>query len=230
MKDYLTASLKKLLTESREQYLHNKILVYVKDPLPENVNLDAALTAIEARVPAFLFSEIDSVYVGQFPEFKKRNVNALYKDGAIYLTNDQKDESDMVDDIVHETAHSIEQRFPEDIYGDKKISSEFLHKRRWLLRKLSALGFNFPFKHSKFYGLEYSKAFDDFLYLDVGYEYLRGVTSEVFISPYAITSLREYFANGFEYYFLNDKRLLLKKLCPELYEKIEELDLMARES
>ena len=43
-------------------------------------------------------------------------------------------------------------------------------------------------------------------------------------SPYAITSLREYFANGFEAYFLDvDNRNSLKNTSPVLYEKIANL-------
>ncbi len=37
-----------------------------------------------------------------------RSFNSVYEDGAIYITNDQDDELDMVDDIVHEAAHAIE--------------------------------------------------------------------------------------------------------------------------
>jgi len=44
----------------------------------------------------------------------------------------------------------------------------------------------------------------------------------LFYSPYAATSLREYFANGFENYFLKNK-IYLKKISLNLYNKIEEL-------
>jgi len=44
----------------------------------------------------------------------------------------------------------------------------------------------------------------------------------LFVSPYAATSLREYFAIGFEEYHLKD-RVYLKKISPKLYFKIEEL-------
>jgi len=42
----------------------------------------------------------------------------------------------------------------------------------------------------------------------------------LFYSPYAITSLREYWANGFENYLLGDKQML-RDLSPILYNKIE---------
>ena len=41
----------------------------------------------------------------------------------------------------------------------------------------------------------------------------------LFVSPYAATSLQEYFANGVENYFLDD-RDYLRKISPVLTEKI----------
>jgi hypothetical protein len=51
---------------------------------------------------------------------------------------------------------------------------------------------------------------------------LRTLTSDLFYSPYAITALKEYWANGFENYFLQD-RAKLKSLSPVLYQKIKNL-------
>jgi hypothetical protein len=46
----------------------------------------------------------------------------------------------------------------------------------------------------------------------------------VFITPYAATSLREYFATGFtEFYLHPDDHEFLKKISPELYKKINSL-------
>jgi len=44
----------------------------------------------------------------------------------------------------------------------------------------------------------------------------------LFVSPYAITSLREYFSTGFEEYFLKDRNYL-KNMSPAIYNKIEGL-------
>jgi len=46
--------------------------------------------------------------------------------------------------------------------------------------------------------------------------------SGVFVSPYGITSLREYFANVFEEFFL-DGEIYAKKISPEAYNKIQNL-------
>ena len=59
-----------------------------------------------------------------------------------------------------------------------------------------------------------------FLYQDVGYALLTTLTMGLFVSPYAATSLREYFATGFDKYYLEDRRYL-KNISPILFEKIE---------
>ena len=68
----------------------------------------------------------------------------------------------------------------------------------------------------------YDTDFDIFLYKRIGKQMLRMVTSNIFIRPYASVSLREYFATGFEAYYMGNKDLL-KQLSPVLYNKIERL-------
>ena len=71
---------------------------------------------------------------------------------------------------------------------------------------------------------EYNKEFDMFLYEKVGYSELGNILRGVFITPYAATSLREYFATAFtEFYLHPDEHGFLKKLCPALYKKIVSL-------
>ena len=69
----------------------------------------------------------------------------------------------------------------------------------------------------------YNYKFDQYLYRDIGYDKLRTISSSLFYSPYAITSLREYWANGFENYLLGNRQKL-KDLSPILYTKIEKIN------
>ena len=66
-------------------------------------------------------TEVEMVIVGQIEDFIKKDFNAMYEGGTIYVTNIQDNESDMVDDIIHEFAHSVEEPFGYFIYGDSKI-------------------------------------------------------------------------------------------------------------
>ena len=51
---------------------------------------------------------------------------------------------------------------------------------------------------------------------------LRLATSAIFIRPYAAVSLREYWATGFEAYFMGQKEQL-QKISPDLYDKINDI-------
>ena len=73
----------------------------------------------------------------------------------------------------------------------------------------------------------YDEKIDMYLYKDVGYEAMWNLINGLFPSPYSATSLREYFAIGFEYYFMGEKNTI-KKLCPVLYSKLENLEYMEK--
>ena len=217
--NYIKTSSIKSLKENKERSLHGKF-VFIQDPLPEDIDLDYVLDYIERRIPIHLFHLIDSILVGDFNFLKERDINASYMEGAIYVTNNQHDEGDMIDDIVHELAHSVEELFRNDIYIDRSIEEEFLGKRKRLCDVLNAEGI----KVSKESCLEseYDKNFDEFLYKDVGYEKLVNLTMGLFNSPYAVTSLREYFANGFEAYFIGDRKHV-QNISPFLYIKLDQI-------
>jgi hypothetical protein len=214
-----------------EYWLYDKIFVLVKDPLPEYIDLPAVLGMIEQRIPQHLTYEVDSVYIGEFDEFIEREINSFYKNGAIFVTNQQVDNSDIVDDIIHEIAHAAEDQFQADIYMDQSVEEEFLGKRRRLYSMLMSsdvlkkVGKRIG---KKFLNPKYDEEFDSFLYKRVGYPLLHSLTLGLFTNPYAITSLREYFASGFEYYFLEDK-MYLQKVSPQLYYKLTELEELTRE-
>ena len=80
----------------------------------------------------------------------------------------------------------------------------------------------------KFLQSEYDEEFDMFLYKVVGYKLLSSISSKHFYSPYAATSLREYFANGFEMLYVTKEKDQIKKVSPKLYEKLEQLYYMGR--
>ena len=179
------------------------------------------MSAVENLVPSHLMVGVDTILVGEFDELKSRNVNALLKDGAIYVSNDQDDEDDMVDDIIHEIAHSVEEENAYDLYAkDQHLSIEFTNKRSTFERFLNDVGIDtsdYNFKE-----IEYDVDFDKFLYKKVGYDTIETLVNGLFPNAYSPTSIREYFASGFEEYFLGDRNYL-KKVSPVLYRKIKEV-------
>ena len=140
------------------------IQIIIKDNfLRKNIDLDSVMREVSAKVPNEYFENIDYMIVGQFDELDSRSVNAAYMDGAIYVTNDQDDESDLVDDIIHEIAHSVEEVFGAFVYGDGKLESEFISKRERLFHLLSGHE-EIDLEYQNFLQPEYSREFDNLLY------------------------------------------------------------------
>ena len=200
----------------KDQYQMNGVQVFIKDSLPEEIAPDFIFNYVGSRIPLFLTTNIDMIYVGQFPEMKEREINAFYENDAIYITNEQDDEMDMIEDIVHEVSHAVEHYNREAIYGDGKLQREFIAKRKRLSTLLSQ---KFDVPNDFNINFEYDRAIDDFLYRDVGYDLLNQITVGIFPSAYAATSVSEYWANGFEELFIGEKTSL-KNMCPVLFKKL----------
>jgi len=205
---------------TRKEYRVHGTDVFIKDALPDNIDMKKVVRQIEYLTPLSMFRNIDVIYIGQFDEFEERDINAFFADGALYITNHQSDYNDMVDDIIHEMAHSTEELYQKEIYSDGKIEDEFLSKRDTLRRILSSLDYDIG--NYDFSDVEYSKEFDHLLLQVVGYPKLTNLTRGIFASPYSATSLREYWATGFEEYLLGDRRFLAHT-SPKLYNKINTL-------
>jgi hypothetical protein len=202
--------------------MSESLQLYIKDKLPNNLDIENILEKISSLIPSHLMSEVDSIFIGMFEEFGEMETNAMFKDGAIYVTNDQDNEEDLIDDIIHEIAHSLENSHGFMIYGDGKLEKEFLSKRKKLYDILESEGLSPDLE--LFMDPDYTKELDFYLYEDVGYDRLNFIVASygLFTSAYSATALREYYANGFEYFFL-DNREYLKEINPVLYTKIEEL-------
>ena len=221
LRQYVKESAQVALNERTEYSLFGDIYVYIKDPLTTPINVGRVIKQVEETIPAFLAQGVESIFIGQFEELTSREVDAVFDNGTMYLTNDQQSEEDMFDDIVHEFAHSIEEWAGMEIYGDSTLKYEFLAKREILFKQLSQLGYKNLYLRD-FLDTEYSKKFDFFLYKSVGYDKLDVITVGLFPTSYSATSIREYFAIGFEEYLYGDNRQL-KEISPVLYGKIEQL-------
>jgi hypothetical protein len=218
MKSYIKESAKKIKS-LKEIYFFGKPVFLLK-PFNNSISLETVLNKIESIIPDFLTNNFEVVYVGDFTSFhrKGRVFNAMYKDSALYISNIQDNEEDLIDDLIHEIAHSFEKEYDENIYGDNAVEEEFLGKRKRLYYLVDK-----PTTSMLYYlSPDYQPEFDEHLYDDLGYDYLRVLASGLFYSPYAITSLREYWANGFENYLIGDRQKL-KDLSPILYTKIKQI-------
>jgi hypothetical protein len=218
--NYIKESSQRATNRMREKSFIGDIVVYIKDELNDGVSLDLALSKLKKYIPRHLFSGIDVIYVGQFDKLKKKAFNAAFMDGAIYVSNVQTSTDDMLDDFIHELAHSIEEMTNFEFYSDDKMNNEFLAKRLKLKEILQTNGYDVS-KHD-FSNIEYNEDFDMYLYEEIGYPALTTLTVGLFCSPYGATSIREYFANAFEHYFMKDPRYV-KKISPQVHKTINAL-------
>ena len=200
----------------KDMFNLNDVTIIIKDKMSDGIDFEFVLNYISARVPFYLTSNIEMIYVGQFQEMKERDINAFFENDAIYVTNEQTDEMDMIEDIIHEISHAVEEYNQEFIYGSGALQREFIAKRKRLSALLSQKyevpsGFNVDF--------EYDRTVDDFLYRDVGYDALSQICVGIFPSAYAATSISEYWAKGFEEIFVGETNNL-KQMCPVLYKTL----------
>ena len=219
----LVETLKKSNKKITDFYTPDGLHIYFKDNLTrDDVNIEKVISKVESVVPRHLRTEIEMVIVGDFKEFEENHFNAMYKDGMVYVTNDQQDNYDMIEDIVHEIAHSTEEPYGYHIYADGKVKEEFLRKRFILHDILWQNGHKAP--RAFFSNVEYDEEFDDFLLKNVGYDKLQNYAAGIFLTSYAPTSLREYYATAFVEFFLHPEgHNYLKKISPQLYKKLFEL-------
>mgnify|MGYP003651174656 FL=1 len=200
-----------------EYYIYD-VPVFVTAPLEEGIDLPVFCQEVEDILPHRLLHNLDVVYVGELKPGQDDRT-AAYSNGAIYMSVSEPTNFDMLESFVHEVAHSLESKYGMFIYTDNLIN-EFKGKRERLSHLLSAEGFHI---NPVLYGFtEYNEKFDDFLANEVGYPTLLSLTMGLFVSPYGATSVQEYFANGFEKYFLDNPRTV-RDISPVLYRKIEEI-------
>ena len=142
--------------------------IIFKDPFVNELDSDSVFEKINQLLPDHILKLVDIIYIGDFDYFKKRDINAMYSDGAIYVSYDQDNEEDLLDDIIHEYAHAVEGGFGEIIYSDGMIEQNFLSKREKLNKFLEVEGHN-----ADQYGIDepdYNEELDAFLKDKVGYK------------------------------------------------------------
>ena len=202
---------------SREYYIHG-VPVFVYGQEEPAVNIPAFCALIEQIIPSAMLKNVDVCYISDDPILDGRN--AVYANSAIYMDINEPTNEDLVENFIHEVAHSLEVDQQAQIY-DESLCNEFRGKRRRLYHILKAEGYDqMPERMYDF--IEYNEAFDHFLENTVGYPMLVSLTMGLFCSPYAATSVQEYFANGFEKYFTESPQYV-KEISPVLYRRIVEI-------
>jgi len=223
MKDYIKESANKALNNRNEfDLLSGQVPIYILNKLPPQINMKKVIDALEDNIPELIIKMIEGIYVGEFEELKNRNIQAMFKDGVIYLSSFKEvpnvSDEMIVKDICHELAHAVEDNLGEEIYSDGRIEQEYNGKKEKLYWLLTHAGYHFP--KDLLFNEKRIDELDDLLYKEIGYDKLSLIIPGLFTSPYSITSIREYFANGMEDYLLGNQKQL-EQTCSVLYNKLD---------
>ena len=210
----------KLAQENQKQYeLYGRIFLHIENPLSKGVSIKQVIKNIEEKLPEHILYDVDSIYFGNFQALNDREVDSIYISGTILVKNTIPNNQELYKTLVHEFAHAVEEASKDVIYSDGEVADELLRKRKYLF---SIIKDDYPIDKKLFFNLNYTPQMDEFLYKEIGYDNLHVLTANLFLSPYGCTSLREYFANSFEFYF-NDRDQEVKKISPAVYRKIKNI-------
>ena len=210
--------------KQRKEYSLYGVPVKIIDELPDNIKISSIIKDVKSKVSEEYLSNIKNIFIGDFEDLNKRNIQAMFKDNSIWLSsNNVKNfitEETIIDGIMHEIAHSLEERFNDIIYSDGELKREYNGKKQRLFDVLKH--HNYSVFKDLFFDKSNLSELDDFLYREVGYDRLSLFINGLFLTPYSVTTLREYFASGFQAFF-SDNRDYLKDISPVLYNKIQNL-------
>lgn len=222
----LQQSQTKILSEKKRFYFNRGIEFVLDKPLQKDIDIEKVMGLLRSNLPVSSYVGINNVYFGEFDILKRRSLTALHHKNNIYISSEElTSEKEILDDLVHEFAHRFEENNSEKIYEDGKIINEYLGKMN-RLHDLITQDYNLEehgLSYFDFINTEFDPKLDKFFYETVGYTEIENMAPTLFIRPYAATSVREYFATGFEDYYL-EGGLQLKKISPILHSRIEMLE------
>ena len=186
----------------------------------DTADIKFLLNQIEEKTSPKACQHINQIKLGSFPKLEKEDYKSYYKDGVMYLSNKENFVEELLMNFFHELAHSFEKPYFDQIYGDRFLEKEFLNKRNRLKSVITMYEGGRP-PPVDFNEINYSKKLDDYLANTIGYDKLWKYSAGIFTNPYAATSLREYFAAGFESWLKGEQEMLYRT-SPVLYNKLKQ--------
>jgi hypothetical protein len=222
MIDYIKESNKK--AQDRNEYMLFNVPVYVINKFPNNIEINNILNSVKDIINKNYLDGLEAIYIGDFKDLNRRDIQSMLKDGAIWISsNNIKNiitEPLVIENIIHEVGHLLEEKFQLQIYGDGRVENEYNSKKNRLFQLLKNDGYKVEI--NLFFSDDMLKELDHFLYKDVGYDKISLLSAGLFLSPYSITTIREYFATGLLDFLLGEDDHL-EDISPILYEKINKV-------
>lgn len=219
MREYIIETANAAKNNRKQYEIFGRIYVFVENPLPREVSLQNVLEKIKKSFPKHILKDLETIYIGNFKPLNDRQIDSMYVNGTIMVSNKHESDKALFETLVHEFAHAIEEELRDFIYSDGELAREFLAKRNTLFGMLKD---DYEVQKKDFIDINFSQTFDDFAHKTVGYDNLGVITANLFISPYGCTSLREYFANCFEHFFIEGPEAVAQ-ISPNAAKKIRKI-------
>ena len=79
----------------------NGVEVEIVEGSLDTLSIKKMLHTLQKILPFSYFRGVKKISIGQLPDFKERNINALYRDDTLFISNEQDNVQDILDDITH---------------------------------------------------------------------------------------------------------------------------------
>lgn len=189
-------------------------------------NLDLDLQEVKQgllTLPKYLYSNTRSIYVHDAENLQSKQLDSMHKDNGTIEINATSCKSikNLLKLLIHELYHSLETDISSkftDLYS--ATVNEYRANKTKILDKIkSDPRLEKPSRY--YYGIiHYDSGFDDYLVNRITYPVLFNRIIDLFSTPYALTSISEYIAIGFEV-FLFENRNWVNIYNPMLYKLID---------
>lgn len=174
-------------------------------------NLDLDLAEVKQALitlPKYLYSNTKTIYVHDAESLQSKQLDSLHNNnGTIEINaNSCKSIKNLLKLLIHELYHSLEldisRQFTEQY--SNTVNEYRANKTKVLGKIKSDPRLEKPSRY--YYSLiHYDSGFDDYLVNRITYPVLFNRITDLFCTPYALTSISEYIAIGFEVFLFENK-------------------------
>ncbi len=209
----------------KKYFLHNKIPIYLKDLMALNIqtSLDKLLEIVELKVPEILIPDLNTIWIGDFPELDKMNVDSFYKNGTVYFSNKIPSIEIFYFTFLYEMSNVIAQSYNIMLLADAALEREFIKKRIELYNRLTTSQRKVV-SVEKFLELKHNASLFRFLYKKLRKTYLDKLCKDIYPHRNSISSYNSYFAMTYYLYKSSLKPATeLEKISPAAFSKVKTL-------
>jgi hypothetical protein len=212
----------------QEWYIHGKTLIYIKNFMKLSIDLNYSIQEVERIIPEYLLKDLDDVFIGSFEELKRKNQDILYKDGALYISNEYQTTSEsLIYCFLLGIGYSTWFSFQDELLSDGFLQKEFLSKRISVSNLLKFQIDHDILKLDKVLDLDYYHRLESIIsHMKEAFKkdkLILEALKDLYITNFGIYSLMNYYIDGYIEFLYNKDKDRIQKLCPILYNKIYNL-------